>query len=225
MLGDLQQMRRSARSLKNVMSTLIRSGLSRMFILVAVAISGGLAMAGPLDPLAFASLGNASLAGGPYTINTLAAGGPTISNTGGVLYTGVISNGVAIFDFNSLSVALGATVSATQGVGTLPVALLSRTTEDIAGSLDVSASGRQTGSGAAPLSDHGANGNTGAYSGPPGVYSYAISGGGGAFGEAGGAVRDRRVFDYLGKPSPERSIDDAADGERVLPRRGTTLIM
>jgi hypothetical protein len=55
-------LRRLARSLKNVMSPLIRSGLSRMFILVAVASSGGHAMAGPLDPSAFALLGTASLA-------------------------------------------------------------------------------------------------------------------------------------------------------------------
>ncbi len=93
-------------------------------------------LAGPLDPMQFQSLGNLSLnAPGTYVVNTTGPN-PTLL-AGGNVYTGVVFNGVAVFDFNSVSISSGATLMA---IGGNPVALLSRSTENISGSINVSAS-------------------------------------------------------------------------------------
>src|SRR4051794_2234374 len=87
----------------------------------------GRADAGPLDPTKFNSLGTLSLSSGDfYTIDST-AGVLTLGN-GGTTYTGVLSNGVAVFDFDSIDIASGASLFANQGAGLLPIALLSRTT-------------------------------------------------------------------------------------------------
>ncbi len=157
-----------------------------ILLAVVVAAAGGPgAFGGQLDPTAFNSLGAAALGAGSYTIDTTAAGGPTLSGDG-MTFKGVLSGGVAVFDFDSLSVASGATIRATQGFGTLPIALLSRSSEVIAGFVSVSAFAHQMGSGAALLSDHGTGGNIGAYSTGPGSYLDATSGGGGGGGGAAG---------------------------------------
>jgi hypothetical protein len=86
------------------------------------------ASAGPLDPLAFPSLGDFPV--GAFTINTTTV---TIDNSLGVpLVTGVDYKGIAVFDFTTLS------VGSINIVGTRPLALLSRDDATI-GTLDVSA--------------------------------------------------------------------------------------
>jgi hypothetical protein len=72
--------------------------------------SAGRVQAGPLNPLDFASLGAFPTAGGSYTFDT--SGTPVlIGPNGSVVATGVVSNGVAVFDFNSIN------VTSSQGFG------------------------------------------------------------------------------------------------------------
>ena len=68
-----------------------------------------------LDPNAYASSGALSLGSGSYTIDTDAL---TFAGYGGML-----SNGIAVFDFSSVNVAAGATVNV---IGSHPLALLSQ---------------------------------------------------------------------------------------------------
>ena len=96
------------------------------------------AAAGPLDPTAFAPVGPFPTAAVTYTFDTstltLNAGGPI--GPGPTLLTGVDYNGIAVFDFSSI------TVNSDQmfvGTGTLPLALLSRSDINVNGTIDVSA--------------------------------------------------------------------------------------
>ena len=139
-------------------------------------------LAGPLDPMQFASLGTLSLSSGSYTMNATGAT-PTLT-AGGTTYTGIVYNGIAVFDFSSITIANGATLSAVQGVG-LPIALLSQSSATIDGRIDVSAFGNSAGPGAGNLSV----GGNGVYT-PPSQSNpsgSATGGGGGGFGGAGGA--------------------------------------
>ncbi len=100
--------------------------------------------AGPLDPMQFQSLGSLSLSGPiPFTVNSIGPN-PTLL-AGGNTYNGVVFNGIAVFDFDSVSIASGATLMSTGGA---PVALLSRTTELISGTINFSALGTNAGAGA-----------------------------------------------------------------------------
>jgi hypothetical protein len=151
-------------------------------IWIASAIFGGLlvsspSFAGPLDPLQFQSLGTLALSTpATYVVNS---GGPNPTLLAGPnVYTGVVFNGIAVFDFDSVSIGSGATLLASGGRG---IALLSRSSENISGSINVSALGLTPGAGAS---------NTGV----GGSYQSgdrAVSGaGGGGFGGAGGQGAD-----------------------------------
>ena len=132
-------------------------------------------LAGPLDPNQFASLGTLSLSGGSYTILTNANGVPTLT-IGSTVYSGVVYNGIAVFDFSSISLTDGVTLKASNVTGTtgLPIALLSRSTVTMVNAtVDVSAfPTNRTFAG-----DGGYNPSTLTYS----------AGGGGGLGGAGGS--------------------------------------
>ena len=59
----------------------------------------------PLDPLDFLSLGAFPTAPGIYTLDTRGTT-PTLSGPGGT-FTGVVSNGIAVFDFDSIVLGSG----------------------------------------------------------------------------------------------------------------------
>jgi PEP-CTERM motif len=148
-------------------------------IFIALLVSST-SFAGPRDPLQFQSLGALALtAPGTYVV-TMAGPNPTLL-AGPNVYTGVVSNGVAVFDFDSVSIGGGVTLLATGGFGSLPIALLSRSSENISGSINVSALGLTQGAGASNTgvggrSMFGGGGSSGA--------------GGGGFGGAGGQGAD-----------------------------------
>lgn len=144
----------------------------------------GRVQAGPLNPLDFASLGAFPTASGSYIFDT--SGTPTLIGPGGnVIETGVVSNGIAVFDFDSISVT--GSQQFLGGNGALPLALLSRSDASIAtgGLIDVSGTvstsgppAAMGGPGSVGIGDGLAGGsNTGSYGG----------GGGGGFGGPGGA--------------------------------------
>jgi PEP-CTERM motif len=159
-------------------------GIRWIRIAVAIAASGLMpapSIAGPLDPLQFSSLGTLSLSTpGTYLILAPQLGSAPTLVVGNTTYTGVIYNGVAVFDFTSINIASGVTLSANitfGGSGTLPVALLSQTSASIAGGIELSGAGSSFGQGA---------GSVGTGGSIPGYVSYVTGSGGGGFGGSGG---------------------------------------
>ena len=82
-------------------------------LLFAVAFESPKARGGPLDPGAFASLGTLNITGGSYTFNTTTD--QLLDCSGNVLFTGVTSNGIAVFDFSQITIS-GGTFTATGSV-------------------------------------------------------------------------------------------------------------
>ena len=152
-------------------------------ILASVAATAEAALLNPTD---FASLGSLSLTANstPYTLNTTTGQAPTISGNG-VTYTGVISNGVAVFDFDRVSIATAATLRDVATFDSLPVAILSRSSVIVGGSIDVSAHSFFGGPGAS-FAGFGQNG--GLMTTSQGIYS--AGGGGGSLGGVGGMGAD-----------------------------------
>jgi hypothetical protein len=113
------------------------SRVSRSAAMLALLVFGaaGQAAAGPLNPLDFTSLGAFPSAPGAYTINTTGPN-PTLTEPDGTALTGIVSNGIAVFDFNSIAVGSGQTFV---GTGSLPLALLSQGDATVNGSINVSA--------------------------------------------------------------------------------------
>jgi hypothetical protein len=158
-------------------------------------------VAGPLDPTQFTSLGTLSLSSsGSYLISgtTLVIGGTT--------YTGVMYNGIAVFDFTSINIAAGVTLSASGISGSPPIALLSQTTATIAGTINVSANSTASGPGAGNtgVGGNGSSslvGSTLTISGPGGGGFGGAGGNGGAngglLGGAGGASTSTPLFNLL----------------------------
>jgi len=157
----------------------VLSGVSRSVAVLAVLVGGaGRAGAGPLNPGDFTPVGPFPTAGGTYTFNTTGPN-PTLSGTGGTTLTGVVSNGIAVFDFNSITVGSGQTFV---GEGALPLALLSRSDITINGTIDVSAPGGFD------------------FHGGPGGFDGASSGpGAGGFGPGGGGAGG---FTFISVPQP-----------------------
>jgi hypothetical protein len=157
--------------------------------LMALAVSAGSPMArgGPLDPGAFTPLGTLTISGGSYTFNTTTEQLRDSSNN--VLFTGVTSDGIAVFDFSQITIS-GGTFTATGSVGSTgmvgqPLALLSQ--GDISftgGSMNFSASISFS-----PPSFAGPGGfGGGGLDGPGGGFGGGFGGPGGGFGGPGGAI-------------------------------------
>jgi hypothetical protein len=116
----------------------------------------------PLDPNAFASLGTLS-GGTSYVFNTgNGISTPTLTVDGTTTINGVISNGVAVFDFSNINLSTG---SSATGTGALRLALLSRGGATLNGTIDVSASGGTPGAGGGAGGTGGAGGGPGASAG------------------------------------------------------------
>ncbi|MGZ3432668.1 MAG: hypothetical protein ACXVA7_12820 [Isosphaeraceae bacterium] len=121
------------------------SGVSRSVAVLAVLVGGaGQAGAGALNPNVFTSLGAFPSATGMYVLDT--SGTPTLSGPGGT-FTGVVSNGVAVFDFNAINVVTGQAIN---GTGPLPAALLSRDGITVSGGINVSGGNLNLGFGPGP---------------------------------------------------------------------------
>jgi hypothetical protein len=173
-----------------------------IFVLAVGLLLGaaGRAEAGPLNPLDFASLGAFPTATGQYTINT--SGAPSLAEPNGTIITGVVFNGIAVFDFDSINVlGNGPNLPPLQSfiaTGSLPLALLSRTDATIAGLID--GSGQVTATGIPPFVHGGPGGGSGGApfggfpgGGPGGGTAGQLvpnvggsGGGGGGFGGPGG---------------------------------------
>ncbi|MGO9598165.1 MAG: PEP-CTERM sorting domain-containing protein [Isosphaeraceae bacterium] len=183
--------------------------LVRSVALLALLFFGvaGQAAAGLLNPGDFAPVGPFPTDPGSYTFDTTGPN-PTLSGPGGTALTGVIFNGVAVFDFNSITVGSGQTFV---GEGALPLALLSRSDITINGTIDVSAPGGSNPNGGPGGFGGGNDTGAGGY-GPggggggaitsfrvpqpplPPQISYSFSGGGGGGGFGG--------YGYAGMPVP-----------------------
>ena len=134
-----------------------------------------------LDPNAYASLGALSLDGGSYTINT-----DTLAFAG---HTGVLSSGIAVFDFSSISIGFDTDVNV---VGSHPLALLSRSDAAFGAGSVFYLNGGMGGPGqynhqnsGLPPGGAGGTAGSGGYAGTDGNAFYLVSSGGG-FGGGGG---------------------------------------
>ena len=145
----------------------------------------GPALAGPLNPLDYATYGPLVLTSGTAVLNT--GGNPTLT-ANGIVYAGLVVNGVAVFDFSRIIIGQGSTLT---GSGSLPVALLSRDSVAIGGTIDVSGTSVSSSSflAAAGGSGGGAGGSGGNGGGPGGGTGAlgTLGSGGGGFGGAGGS--------------------------------------
>ena len=168
----------------------VLSGVSRSVAVLALLVGGaGRAGAGPLNPGDFplSNSGAFPSTTGMYKLDT--SGTPTLSGPGGT-FTGVVSNGVAVFDFNAINVVTGQVIN---GTGPLPAALLSRDGITVSGGINFSGSifGEHGPGGFNGGSGPGAGGVGGdAFVGESpghGPRSYIGGGGGGGFGGVGGA--------------------------------------
>jgi PEP-CTERM motif len=168
----------------------------------------GRAEAGALNPLDFASLGAWPNAPGPLTINT--SGTPTLTEANGTTLTGVVFNGIAVFDFDSIVLIQSIPPQSITASGSLPLALLSRTDAVIGGMINVSGQGFATpgpggGSGqfnGSPSGGPGVGGNGGLVTGVR-----ASGAGGGGFGGLGG---DGASLGSLSSGGGGRSYGDLA---------------
>jgi hypothetical protein len=182
------------RAMMRVASWLMSSSALAVGLLLG---SVGQAQAGSLNPFDFASLGAFPSAPGNYTFDTSDA---TLSGPGGS-WTGVVYNGIAVFDFNSINVTAGQYFLG--GSGSLPLALLSRSDALVSGTIDVSAySSYLSPVGGPGGGGGGVPGGGGAYSASPGAGpggggggltpmpsgqpQVSSGGGGGGFGGPGG---------------------------------------
>jgi hypothetical protein len=98
------------------------------------------ALANPIDPFAFTSLGAFPTAPGSYLVQTLDPVAPTLTEPDGTVLRGAYSSGLAVFDFDAILLGSGVLLSA-NGHGTAPLVLLSRSDATIAGTIDVSGAG------------------------------------------------------------------------------------
>ena len=165
-----------------------RSSMLAVAVAMTVAVGGPTARGGPLNPLDFTSLGAFPSAVGTYLINT--TGTPKLTGPGGtVLATGVVSDGVAVFDFDSISVVSGESIT---GTGSLPVALLSRGAIAVNGVINVSGGPAFAPGSGAVSSGGGQGGYDSYYPGYPydhlELFGGSGGGGGGGFGGAGKSV-------------------------------------
>ncbi len=170
---------------------------------LGAALAQAPAVAAPLDPLGYGSLGTLSLGAGHYTLNTSGATPSLLDASLSVLYTGVLqaqadayNSQIAVFAFDSISVAPGVTINAS---GSHPVALLSRSGISFAGTLDATGrlggnQGAGTGGAGGPGAGRGGNGGFGV-----GESGFGPGGGLGGFGGLGnGSWGEGGAFGGLG---------------------------
>jgi len=157
----------------------------------------GRAAAGPLDPLGFPlSAQSFPTAAGTYTFNTRNL---TLTGPGNTSIQGTLSaSGVAVFDFNSITVGSGQVFVASDNTDyTLPppfstpapapaLALLSRGDITINGTINASASGSNPGAGGYPSSIYASGGPGEGQGGGTDVNGNGSAPGGGGFGGRGG---------------------------------------
>ncbi len=180
------------------------SGIRRIIAwgLLAGSLGLGRVTAAPLDPtlplFTAQSQGDVSLASGSYAF-TLGTNAPSLTFYNGQVFTtvatGFVYNGINVFDFHSLNIAAGANISVTQSSASGPIALLSSTSINMGGSIDVSAASffGFGGPGAANTST-GGNGSRGTSPGGAGPGAVLVSGGGGGgFGGVGMAGQDTPI--------------------------------
>ncbi|MGA2246085.1 MAG: LamG domain-containing protein [Verrucomicrobiota bacterium] len=146
----------------------------------------GTARANPLNSTNFTSLGALALTTGNYLIDTSGGNPVLLDSASNVLYTGVIYNqggifdsNVAVFAFSSIVIGVGVTITPS---GDNPVALLSRGSIDLAGTINASGTnggnqGDGFGGAGGPGGGGGGVGSGGSGQGP--------GGGGGGFGGLG----------------------------------------
>ena len=149
-----------------------------------------------LDPNAFASLG--TLSGGDLTIDSGdGTTAPVIEEGvgGPILATGVISNGVAVFDFDSVNLS-----SPNFAQGTLPIAILSRGDMTIGGLQESSQTGYPGGALSIGSGPTGGGGMGGPPTGPPPINMPGSDGGAGASGLVHSLLRRQRGGDRVLSP-------------------------
>lgn len=156
-------------------------------LLLAGATLAAPALAVPLNPLAYASLGTLNLGTGQYTLLTDGAAPTLVDGSNQLLATGwyvaqadAFNPLVAVFSFDSIQVSLGATITA---VGANPLALLSRGDITIAGDLD--AAGRKGGQQGNGFGGRGGPGGGAGGAGGGSVAEAGVGPGGGLGGYAG----------------------------------------
>ena len=167
------------------MTTAPTTALAALTLIAA--LLAGPSRAVPLDPLAYASLGVLNLGTGQYTLQTDGAA-PTLRDAGNALLaTGwyvtqadAFNPQVAVFAFDSITLALDSTVTA---VGANPLALLSHGNINIAGDLD--AAGRKGGQQGNGFGGRGGPGGGAGGAGGAGVGQPGVGPGGGLGGFGG----------------------------------------
>src|SRR2546425_4798695 len=108
--------------MKTTLPSILISAATGLALLCALADG---ANAGTLNPSDFASLGaNPFTAAGTHTIDT-AATPPVLTKPDSSTINGVVSNGIAVFTFDDISIAPSVTVIGLQNAGSRPLALLS----------------------------------------------------------------------------------------------------
>jgi hypothetical protein len=154
-----------------------------MMMALAIAAATAPVRADLLNPGDFSSLGALNLSGGTYTINTTTDQLLDASNN--VLFTGVTSGGVSVFDFSSIALN-GATINVTGGD---PLGLLSRGGIGLTGgsiNLTGGDGGRNSAGAGGPGSSQGGAGGSSEGRGA-GIGGGSFDGSGGGFGGAGGS--------------------------------------
>jgi hypothetical protein len=177
----------------------------------------GTARANALNPTNFTSLGaltlatNATASTARYTINTSGEIPSLLDSASNTLYSGVIYNqggtfdsNIAVFDFSSISIGAGVTITIT---GSNPVALLSLTSIDIAGTMDANGTnGGNQGDGfpgpGGPGGGAGGAGSGGSGQGPGGAEGGFDGLGNGSWGDGGSFGGQGAAWDPYLIPAP-----------------------
>ncbi len=194
-------------------------------IAIAAALAAtGAAVADPLNPFAYPSLGTVTLAAGSYALNstTLALSGPGTALTGTV-QTDIAGPDIAVFCFDSLTVQSGAVITIT---GTRPVALLSRGDLIFAGTLSanggVGGTNGSNNNGGVGVAGGGSGGavNTRGVGPGAGLLQISNQGGGGGFGGRGGGNNAVAGPANGAQPNFQLAGGSGGDGELVSPGAG-----
>ena len=166
------------------------AAISVLAIGLSLGASGRAQAGGPLNPLDFASLGAFPTATGGIHDRHQRYPHVDRARTGTIL-TGVVFNGIAVFDFDSINVLRPSSFTVT---GSLPLAFLSRTDATIAGQIGGRCQGYTTPrprwgtrGGGSPFPSGGGPGGGGAGQFGFGASGGGSGGGGGGFGGPGGA--------------------------------------